>query len=110
LYESDGYLPDLFQEARWRKLAAHFGLSPRHAQIARLLCRGFRKDAIAKNLGVSQSTVRMHAIELFKRLDVHDRIGVPVRLVLADRAFRSRKRPTPWTNVRIETKVGDPGE
>ena len=25
--EIDGYLPDLFQEARWRKLAAHFGLT-----------------------------------------------------------------------------------
>jgi len=59
------------------------------------MCRGFRKEAIAKEFGVSQSTVRMHAIELFKRLKVRDRIGVPVRLVLADRALRSRKRADP---------------
>jgi len=91
----DGHLPELFAEPRWKRLAAHFELSPRHAEIARLMCRGLRKEAVAHALGLAPSTVRMHTIELFKRLKVRDRIGIPVRLVVADRELRRGKRLRP---------------
>jgi DNA-binding NarL/FixJ family response regulator len=93
--DEESYLPELFAEAQWKRLAAHFELSPRHSQIARLMCLGLRKEAVARTLRLAPSTVRMHTIELFKRLNVRDRIGIPVRLILADRELRQRKRQHP---------------
>lgn len=71
----------------------HFDLSPRHVQIARLMCLGLRMQEIADSLALSISTVRMHTIELFRRVEVRDRIGVPVRLVLADRTLGTGDKP-----------------
>ena len=56
------------------------------------MCMGLRKSVVAKQLGLSTSAVRLYTTLLFKRLAVKDRIGVPVRLVLADRELRSRRK------------------
>jgi DNA-binding NarL/FixJ family response regulator len=89
---AENQLPDLFNELRWTRLASHFGLSARQVETARLMCRGLRKRDIAKTLDVSVSAVRLHTARLFQRLRVCDRIGVPVRLVLADRALRAKTK------------------
>lgn len=78
-------LPELFPAKRWRELVARLGLTPRQREVARLICRGVKKGAIAQELGISPETVRMHARELYQKLGVSDRVGVVVRLVLADR-------------------------
>lgn len=70
-------------------LSRHLGLTPRQAEVAWWVCRGHRPPAIAEHLGVTTNTVRMHVQTLFKKLDIHDRIGIPVCFVLADRALTS---------------------
>jgi len=88
----DAYpLPELFTAGEWKVLAAQVGLSSRQVQVARLICRGLQKEGIAKAIGVSEFTIRMHANALYKRLRVHDRVGVVVRLVLLDRTLGRRK-------------------
>jgi len=81
----DGGLPELFMPDRWRCLTIHLALSPRQREVAWLACRGMTVDTMAFHLSISPHTVRMHLKALFKRLDVHDRVGLVVRLVLADR-------------------------
>ncbi len=76
-------LPDLFTAEEWKKLGERLGLTPRQLQIARLICQGRSRRQISSRLRISPSTVRMHTDALFKRLSIHDRIGVPIRLVLA---------------------------
>lgn len=66
-------------------------LSPRQADVARFICRGLRKGEIAKELRVTEYTVRMHANALYRRLEVHDRVGVVVKLVLHARRLEGRK-------------------
>lgn len=83
--EPNGLLPEIFSDQRWLKLGDHLGLTLRQRQVARLICRGMGQTAIARQLGVSSATVRWHSEALFKALDIHDRIGIPVRLVVADR-------------------------
>lgn len=41
------------------------------------------------------STMRMRMIELFKRLGVRDRMGIPIRLVHVYRKLRWSKRSAP---------------
>jgi len=85
--EGGKVLPELFPAQRWRELAVALGLTKRQAQVARLICRGLGNKEIAQQLGRSESVVRQHSDGLFKRLRVGNRVGVVVRLVLADRRF-----------------------
>jgi len=78
-------LPDLFTKEQWTALTERFRLSRRQKEIARLICLGYSNTAIARELGLKNDTVRMHNRELFKKLAIRQRMGVPVCLVLADR-------------------------
>jgi len=78
-------LPELFTSDEWKALAAKLRLTPRQSEVARLICLGLSKPQIAKTLQISEATARLHVKELFKRLAINDRVGVPVRLVVASR-------------------------
>lgn len=78
-------LPELFSRQQWRILAEQLGLTPRQEQIARLICLGLTNDEMAAELSLATNTVRMHKQALYKRLGICDRIGVPIRLVVAAR-------------------------
>jgi DNA-binding NarL/FixJ family response regulator len=81
-------LPDLFGEARWGRLVARSGLTRRQGEVARLICRGCENREIAKRLGLSVDTVRLHTKKLLKHLGARNRIGVLVRLLLIEREKR----------------------
>lgn len=87
-------LPELFADDQWEKLAHCLSLPPRQQQIARLVCCGCSNRQIAARLAISRHTVRTHQRCLFERLDVHDRVGLVVRLVLANRAMSQSHRRT----------------
>jgi DNA-binding CsgD family transcriptional regulator len=78
-------LPDLFTKTEWDALGRLLNLSARQLEIARWMCLGYRTDEIAKRLDVKSETIRLHRRKLYGRLAVPDRIGVPVRLVVASR-------------------------
>jgi DNA-binding CsgD family transcriptional regulator len=58
---------------------AHFGLTRREAQIARLLARRATNREIAEQLDLSPHTVRHHVESIFAKLGVHSRRAVVVR-------------------------------
>lgn len=84
----------LLDEADWRRLENHFGLSPRQGEIGRLMCTGHSYKAIALHMGISINTVRMHVRALFNKLGVHDRVGVLIELITAGRATSREPRTT----------------
>lgn len=82
-WERETKLPELFTRPQWAALAENLGLSRRQAQVARLICRALTTAEMARELSISNDTVRLHRRALFAKLRVDDRVGVPVRLVLA---------------------------
>lgn len=86
-------LPDLFTNEQWAALAERFRLSKRQKEIARLICLGLSNTGIARELGLKHDTIRMHNRELFKKLAIRQRMGVPVHLVLADRELTGKGSP-----------------
>lgn len=82
---SDGLpLPPLFSEQQFARLVERLELPKRLGEVAYLICRGCDKPRIAKELRISRHTAAMHCERLFRKLDVHDRVGVVVRLVIAN--------------------------
>lgn len=77
--------PERFTKDRRAALAGRFRLSKRQKEIAQLICLGFSNTRIAGELGLKHDTVRMHNRESFKKLAIHQRMGVPVCFVLVER-------------------------
>ena len=88
-------LPELFSTDDWRRLAKRLRLTRRQTEIARWICLGYKNGAIAKRLDLAPETVGMHTRGIFKALDIHVRVGVPVRLVAECRKLRARKSAKP---------------
>lgn len=59
------------------------GLTARQMDVVRLLARGLSNKAIARELGVSEGTVKVHLLAIFRALDVRNR----TRAVLAAQRF-----------------------
>lgn len=67
--------PDPFAmlQARIDNLAIQYSLTPREVEVAFLTSQGFSCGYIAEKLVVSESTVRFHQKNLYRKFDVHSR-------------------------------------
>ena len=64
------------QPAGPRRLAWPAGLSDREVEVLRLLAAGQSNRSIAHTLGVSEATVRTHALNIYGKTGVHSRAGI----------------------------------
>lgn len=77
-------LPD-GQEISIEAAAAHFRLTPRQIEVARMMLRGLTDKQIAGSLGISLHTARRHAETVLDRMGVSSRAGVLLALLEASR-------------------------
>jgi DNA-binding CsgD family transcriptional regulator len=80
------------------------GLSRRQSEILRRLTRGERISGIARELFVSQSTVRNHLSAIYRRLGVHSQSELLARLMPPDNAVSEQ----PMTAGRSSSGPGGP--
>jgi len=75
LADASGTSTDLLDTLQRRidGIASEYGLTPREREVAFLTVQGFSCAYIADKLVVSESTVRFHQKNLYKKLDVHSR-------------------------------------
>jgi DNA-binding CsgD family transcriptional regulator len=66
---------------RSAELRETFGLTPREAQIARLIASGAANAEVAEQLGISVHTVRRHVEHVLMRLGVKRRSEVASKLL-----------------------------
>lgn len=57
-------------------------LTPRETEILGLLAEGLSNKAIARNLGISDGTVKLHVKAILRKLDVHSRVEAAVMAVV----------------------------
>lgn len=82
----------LFTPEEWLTVARLLQLTPRQRAVAELLCAECSQREMARRLGLSMDTVRTHLRALYARLHVQSRVGVVVRLVLAERELADLQR------------------
>lgn len=63
------------------RLATHFGLTPRQAQVALLVAQGRTNKEVAKELAISAHTVKRHVANLLRKMDVSSRQMVLLKLL-----------------------------
>lgn len=66
-------------------------LSARQTAVLKLLVRGLSNKAIARELGLSEATVKVHNNAVFKALDVHNRASAVARILSREVANRRRE-------------------
>ncbi len=57
------------------------GLTPRETEILGLLAEGLSNKGIARNLGISDGTVKLHVKAILRKLEVHSRVEAAVMAV-----------------------------
>lgn len=65
-------------------LQERFGLTPREGEVARLLARGLSNKEAAEQLFISPHTVRSHAERIFRKLGIHTRKALGLKLLEGD--------------------------
>ncbi|HZQ62878.1 MAG TPA: response regulator transcription factor, partial [Casimicrobiaceae bacterium] len=55
-----------------------FGLTSRQLEVLRLLAQGLPNKAIARELGVSDGTVKVHLLAVFRALNVRNRTAAVI--------------------------------
>lgn len=58
-------------DAASRIVAEDHGLTPRETEILTMLARGYSRETISKSLVLAKETVRTHATNIFRKVDVH---------------------------------------
>lgn len=72
-------------------------LTPREREILCLLADGQSNKVIARNLGISDGTVKLHVKAILRKLDVHSRVEAAVIAVEQDLCGRSGGQETAST-------------
>jgi DNA-binding NarL/FixJ family response regulator len=57
------------------------GLTPREYQVALMVSRGLSNKEVARELGVSDGTVKLHVHSIFQKLGARNRYGLIRRMV-----------------------------
>ena len=72
----DVWLPASLQTEMAARLRgpANSKLSPREEEIVRCVALGWRNSEVAKNLAISEETVKTHLSRIFRKLGVRDRV------------------------------------
>jgi DNA-binding NarL/FixJ family response regulator len=65
---------ELFSELDWTRLKEELDLPPRQAEILRYMFDGMSDKQIARAVGISFGTVRVHVSRLFDKFGSHDRV------------------------------------
>ena len=63
----------LFRDEEWYVLVNRLGLSPREAEIVRLVFDDLSKPEIARQLNLSSHTIQTYLRRLYQKLDVRSR-------------------------------------
>ncbi len=100
-------LIDYFSGSLGRRAQAFPELTQREGEVLELIARGESNAAIARELGVSQKTVRNHVSNVFTKLRVADRSQA---IVKAREGRARRRRPPPRLIRRLVTRARLPAE
>ena len=65
-------------------------LTPREAEILSLLAEGQSNKVIARNLGISDGTVKLHVKAILRKLNIHSRVEAAV--IAVEHGLRSSKQ------------------
>lgn len=66
-------------------------LTPREAEILSLLAEGQSNKVIARNLGISDGTVKLHVKAILRKLNIHSRVEAAV--IAVEQGLRANKKP-----------------
>ena len=65
------------------------GLTPREYQVALMVGRGLSNKEVARGLGISDGTVKLHVHNIFQKLGARNRYGLIQRVASSSSAIGS---------------------
>lgn len=84
-------IPFPFEAKVWDQLVELLELAPQQARIVERILRGMGDKQIARDLGLSVSTVRTYLSRIFVRIHVRDRVQLILRVFAEARSLAERE-------------------
>jgi DNA-binding CsgD family transcriptional regulator len=66
----------LLNQNQWSYLKAHYRLTNRELQVAKLVCRAFSSKEIANNLKIKHGTVKTHLLNIYRKVHVTSKMAL----------------------------------
>lgn len=71
----------MFSSKQWNYIQKGFQLTPRQAEITKLICEGLNNNKIAKKCHITYNTARTHVAHICAKVVVHGRADLILRLI-----------------------------
>jgi DNA-binding CsgD family transcriptional regulator len=71
----------MFSSKQWNYIQKGFHLTPRQAEIAKLVCEGLTNSQIAKKCHITYNTARTHVNHICVKIVAHGRAELILRLI-----------------------------
>ena len=84
---------EIFSEEEWGEIWTALRLPPREVQVIQHIVDDEPDAAVARALGISTSTVHTYLRRLYRRLGVHGRTALVVRVFETHLALLGRVKP-----------------
>ncbi|MBN1795995.1 MAG: response regulator transcription factor [Sedimentisphaerales bacterium] len=66
----------LINEKQWLSIGRRYNMTTRELQVARLVCGGLSNEQISEKLSIRVGTVKAHVRNIYRRINVQNRIGI----------------------------------
>jgi len=71
----------VIDDKRWTLIGRRYNMTRRELQVARLICRGLDNRHIARALNIKEGTVKTHIRNIYRRLNVQNRIAMFLKFI-----------------------------
>ncbi|MFZ0184026.1 MAG: helix-turn-helix transcriptional regulator [Nitrosotalea sp.] len=90
-------LPPLpLDAAQWEMIFDFLGLSPKQAEITRLLLRSGARRQIAEALNISEPTLKTHLDRIYARTGASDPMQLAMRVLAVSHQVKAEQRCRPY--------------
>jgi DNA-binding NarL/FixJ family response regulator len=94
-------------EEHWFCIRRQYRMSPRELQVAKLVCRGFNNEEVAGQLKMKQGTVKTHIRNIYRRIQVKNKIEMLLKFVDNTVIFSGKWGINPPISIAKGEKAGD---
>lgn len=67
-------VPELFNENQWSFIRRRYNITPREAEVANLIFKGFSYDKISSELKMESATVKVHLRNIYRKVQVKNKV------------------------------------
>ena len=72
---------ELFRESQWLSIIKRYNMTPREAEVANMILKGFSYDKVSKRLEIQPGTVKVHLRTIYGKVQVKNKSALLLKFM-----------------------------